>query len=575
MLRVVTSFDSLVLAAIARDLEALIGGRITRVVQPTPDEIALDIRHGRHGVTVLASIHPRWARVHVATTVEAGSPSGFCQLLRARVEGAQLVEVLQPAFDRTLTLHLNAIRGRLALAVEIMGRHSNIILVHEGLIVGSLKLVPRTKSSVREVLPGRPYAPPPRDRPTPDELTLETLGELLASSPDPLTKRLSTAILGLSPALATELAVLGGLDPRAPANAQSAAGQRLWPHLQTLRRRLHAKDFAPVLYYNGTTPVGYAPFPFVHLVALREVPVRSMSDAVELVVGRGSAQAQIEEERTRLMHAVEAALTRVQKSARDIREALAEASQAHTLKETGALLLAYASQVPPRVPEVTLSGYDGTPVRIPLDPTLSAVENAQRLFKRYSKLRTAHAPLARRLQEAETEGTYLDAVRVHVGQATTSDDLFDLRQELTEQSYLRARRTATRPSSSGHPRTFQLSGGGTLLVGRSNLENDYLTFKVAGPEDLWFHARGVPGAHVILRLNGNQVGDRDVQDAAAVAAYFSQARGSGAVPVDYTQRRYVRKPRGAKPGMVVYEREHTIHATPGLPAEVTAVDQNA
>lgn len=562
-MRPVTSFDSVVLAAITREVHALIGGRIVRVFQPSAAEIALDIRRGGQSATLLCSIHPRWARVHLATEAEAGEPSAFCQMLRTRLEGAQVVEVIQPPFERTLTLHLDAVQGRATLAAEIMGRHSNIILIQDGLIAGSLKPVPRSMSSVREVLPGRPYTPPPRDRPTPEGLAPESLSALLTASTEPLARRLSAAVLGVSPVMAKELAARGGLDPQAP--AQADAGQRLWPHLQELLTRIRTGQFAPVLYYDGTEPVGYAPFPFVHLAPLREVLVQTMSEAVEAVIGRESGQSQVEEERTRLTRAVDGALTRIRKTADDLRQAVAEAEQAQALKERGELLLAYASQVPARAAQVTVPGYDDKPITIPLEPGLSAVENAQRLFKRYGKLRAARSTLAQRVRHAEMERTYLEAVRVHIEQATSPDDLIDLRRELTDEGYLRTRRMPVRGSSAPRPRAFRLKSGATILVGRSNLENDYLTFQVAASDDLWFHARGAAGAHVILRLDGRTPAKRAVQQAAAVAAYFSQARGSGTVAVDWTQRRHVRKPRGAKPGVVTYERERTLHVTPGLP----------
>ncbi len=568
MSRPVTSFDSVVLAAIARDVEGLLGGRVLRVGQPAAAEIALEFRARPQGATLLCSIDPRWARVHLATATGSSEPSAFCQMLRARLEGAKLIEVLQPPFERTLTLVFSAISGQLVLAVELMGRHSNIVLVREGIIAGSLKLVPRAKSSVREVLPGRSYTPPPRDRPTPADLSRDALSELLATSSEPLARRLSSALLGVSPTMATELATRASLNPQAPANTLPDAGSKLWLPIQELCARVLAKDFAPTLYYDGTDPVGYTAFPFAHLATLHALPVPRMSEAVERVVSRVSGQSRIEADRARLVQAVLAARARVEKTIGELRRALAEAEGAATLKERGDLLLTYAARVPAGAREVTLPGHDETPITIPLDPARSAVQNAQHLFKRFGKLKAARATLLQRLRAAEAEEAYLDALRVHIDQAMAADDLFDLRRELVEGGYLRARRAATRPSATARPRTLQLPEGGTLLVGRSNLENDYLTFKVADPDDLWFHARGVPGAHVILRLDGRPPTEGMIRRAAAVAAYFSQARGSAQVAVDYTERRHVRKPRGAKPGVVTYERERTIHtATKALDEE--------
>jgi predicted ribosome quality control (RQC) complex YloA/Tae2 family protein len=494
-------------------------------------------------------------------------------MLRARLEGAKLVDFTQPPFDRTLTLNFETMTGALSLAIEIMGRHSNIILVHDGLIMGSLKLVPRTKSTVREVLPGRPYTSPPRDRPTPVDLTPESFADLLQASADPLAQRLSKALLGISPTMATELAVRSQLDPQAPAGDIPDASRRLWPLVRELTERVRTGDFAPTIYYEGPDPVGYTPFPFVHFELLRVVSVPRMSDAIEAVVSRLSARSRIAEEQMRLARVVKTAYSRMEKTVGDLRRSLQEAEGAAQLKTQGELLLAYAASVPQGARTIELPGYDEAPVRIPLDPTLSPVKNAQRLFQRYTKLKTARLTLEQRLHAAESESSYLQALALHIDQAETPDDLFDLQRELVSGGYLRGGRTQSRPTSAARARSFRLRDGKLILVGRSNLENDYLTFKVADPDDLWFHARGVPGAHVVLRLNGGRPTERAIHEAAALAAYFSQARDSGKVAVDYTERRHVRKPRGAKPGVVVYEREHTIHVVPIAPEKMEYQDE--
>lgn len=567
--RLIASFDSVVLAAIAREIENVVGGRIVHVAQPAAEEIQLSIRRGHAMTNLLCSIHPRWARVHL-TAHRSGSepqPTPFCQMLRRRLDRARLITVTQPAFDRALTLGFETVEGRLALVIEIMGRRSNLILVQEGIITGSLKPVPRSKSSVREVLPGRPYTAPPRDRPTPLELTPEALSERLAGSADPLPSGLAAAVLGVSPVMARELAVRSGLDPDRSAAEQADAGKRLWPHLQELVAVVGGGRFEPILYLAGTEPVGFAPFRFVHAEHLQAMPVAHMSDAVDAVAARWSTQSRLDEQRAALLAVVTAALERMARAKAELQHAAAEADQGGVMKEYGELLLAYASQVPTGASEVTVPGYDGSPVTISLDPTLSPIENAQRIFKRYGKLRAARPTIARRLRQIEIETAYLESVGTMIEHASSPDDLVDLRRELVEEGHLRARGMPARPSSAPGPRAFRLSTGETVLVGRTNRENDHLTFRVAAPDDLWLHARGVPGAHVILKLNGREPTGDAVRQAAAIAAHFSRARGSARVAVDITQRRHVRKPRGSKPGMVVYERERTLHVTPGLPGD--------
>jgi len=368
--------------------------------------------------------------------------------------------------------------------------------------------------------------------------------------------------------MATELAVRSQLDPQAPANDAPDASHRLWPHLRELAERVRTEDFAPTIYYEGSDPVGYTPFPFIHFEPLRAASVPRMSDAIEEVVSRRSARSGIEEEQMRLARVVNSAQARAEKTADELRRRLEEAEAATDLKTQGELLLAYAASVPQGARTVVLPGYDEAPVHIPLDPTLSPIENARRLFQRYTKLKTARPTLEQRLQAAQSESSYLQALAVHIDQAETADDLFDLQHELVSGGYVRGSRMRSRPTSAARARSIRLRDGKLVLVGRSNLDNDYLTFKVAAPDDLWFHARGVPGAHVVLRLDGGRPTEQAIHAAAALAAYFSQARDSGRVAVDYTERYHVRKPRGAKPGAVVYEREHTIHVAPMAPEKI-------
>src|SRR5207247_6807503 len=429
-----------------------------------------------------------------------------------------------------------------------------------------LKSVPRAKSSVREVLPGRPYVVPPADRPAPAILGAQALAALLSSSDEPLAASLVVSVLGLSPPLATEVAVRAGLDPAAPARAQAGGAARLSDALQDLVAAVTRAAFAPVILYDGNDPVGFAPFPFVSLGRLRPVPASSMSEAVEIVLGRFGAAARIEEERVALLAVVRGALERVERTAAEVQRAMEEADRTGTLRQQGELLLAYASAIPPGAPHATLPGFDGAPVTIDLDPGLSAVENAQRLFKRYGRVRSARPALEARLRAAGDERAYLESVRALIEQATSSDDLFDLRRELAGEGYVRARKTPARPSATPGPRRFVLADGTTTaLVGRTNHENDVLTFKVASPDDIWLHARGTAGAHASLKSGAATPSEETIQQAAAIAAYFSKARGAAQTAVDYTRRRYVRKPRGAKPGLVTYARERTVYVKPELP----------
>jgi predicted ribosome quality control (RQC) complex YloA/Tae2 family protein len=562
--KALTSFDSVVLAAVVVDLEQYVGGRIVRIVQPSPDEIVLDIRRERSTGRLLISIHPQWARVHLTTAGERGTLSAFAQMLRRRLDRGVLRSAHQPPFERTLTLDVGTDDGRAALIIEIMGRHSNLILVENSHVAGSLKMVPRSKSSVREVRPGAPFVPAPRDRPSPFELTPELLADILSKARVPLSRALASSVLGMGPTLAAELVFRSGLRPDESAAEHDDAAVRLWPQLQELVTIVKDRQFAPTIYADDTGATGFTPFPFRHLESIRHQSAATMSEAVDAVLTAAGSLSLLEDARGRTIAVVDAALEKNRRTEDEVTKSLVEAQEAEDLRAQGELLLAYASQVEPGAVEATIAGYNGNPLVVRLDPTLSPVENAQRLFKRYGKLRDARPALQTRQQRLAADRSFLQDARAMALKATTKEDLDDINRELMDEGFLRAQKLSRTREKSAGPRTFKLAGG-TVLVGRTTRENDRVTFTLASPEDVWLHARGVGGSHVVLRSEGRRPSQQLIAQAASIAAHFSQARESGQVPVDYTLRKYVRKPKGAKPGLVTYEKEKTIFVKPGLP----------
>lgn len=564
-MRLIGSFDSIVLAAVAVDLEALIGARLQRVGQRGEHDIILQLRREGRAGAILCSIHPRWARIHlVSAPPSPGEHGPFALLLRSRLEHARLTTVRQIPFERIAALGFDTDAGAVELVAELMGRHSNLILVQDGVIAGALRPVTAQQSAVHPVTAGLPYRRPPADRPSPAEIGAEQLAALLAASQAALAERLNTALLGISPTMAREVAARAGVDPSSPSAALAAEAARIHRTLTEIADIVDRRVFQPVVYLDGAEACGYAPFALAHISGVPMERAPSMSEAVARVATHLSESEDVEALRAALAASIRAAAARLERSGDEVRRALAEAASGDAVRERGELLLAYASQIAPRSSEATVPGYDGRPVTIPLDPTLTPVENARRLFARYTKIRKARPALEERLQQLAAEQAYLDSALAMAEQASEAADLQALRHELAEDGYVRrGRRRAA--AAAPRPRTYTLPGGASVLVGRTNQENDRLTFKIAGPEDLWLHARGVPGAHVILKSGGQSVGPDEIARAAAIAAWFSRARASGAVAVDFTRRKHVRKPRGARPGFVVYEREETVRVAPALP----------
>jgi predicted ribosome quality control (RQC) complex YloA/Tae2 family protein len=565
-------FDSLTLAAVAREIRALGHARFAGVRQLDPETVVIGLSAPRRppstgGVVrhLLSCIHPRTARVHFTKRPEATEKlSQFGTLLRSRLTEARLDSVEQPPFNRVLRLGFEALEGRLWFIAEVMGRHSNLILADDRVVLGALKLVTARMSPRRPVLPGRPYVPPPADRPTPETIDAEGLGGILRSSL-PLERRLSQALLGVSPLLAREIAMRAGLDPAAPAADAADSAGRIHDELGTITAIVGRGTFSPTLYVDAARVVAFAPFPMRVFARFTPEPAPTMSEAVDRFYGQGPATVGMEERRTALAGTIRAAIAKREAALEASRRSLAESKAGDRFRIMGDLVLTHARQVRPRdtilrVPDYTA---DGEEVAIPLDPALTPSENAQQYFRRYAKARATGRALPARVAQLEVETRTLRDALVQIEGATSSDDLWEIASDLAAAG-LAGRAPRGRPAARGGPRRFRAGGGAVIMVGRSARENDRITFHEAGSEDLWFHARGLAGAHVILKADGRPT-DASIQAAAQTAAYYSEGRGSGQVAVDVVERKHVRKPRGAPPGAVTYTSERTLLVAPVLP----------
>jgi len=564
-------FDSLTLAAVAREIRALGRARFAGVRQSAPDTVVVSLRAGivHH---LLTSIHPRTARVHFAARPETTERLGqFGALLRSRLTEARLDAVEQPPFNRLLRLGFDALEGRLWFIAELMGRHSNLILADDRVVLGALKVVTTQMSPRRPVLPGRPYVPPPADRPTPEMLDADGLRNILRS-PLPLERRLSQALLGVSPLLAREIAVRAGFDPSTPAADTVESAGRIGEVLGAISAMVADGAFSPTLYLDEGRVVAFAPFPMrVHERSTAEA-APTMSEAIDRYFGQEPATALLAERRSTLAGTVKAALARREAALEASHRTLAESQAGDRYRVMGDLILTHARQVRPRdqrlrVPDYTAGGDD---VTIPLDPALTPSENAQQYFRRYAKARATGRALPARIAQLEAETRALRDALVQIDGAASSDDLWEIQSDLAAAG-LAGRAPRGRPAARAGPRRVRTADGAMIFVGRSARENDRITFYEAGPEDMWFHARGLAGAHVILKSDGRP-SDASIQAAAQTAAYYSAGRHSGQVAVDAVERKHVRKPRGTPPGAVIYTAERTLLVSPALPPAMPAGD---
>jgi predicted ribosome quality control (RQC) complex YloA/Tae2 family protein len=559
-------FDALTMAAAADDLHAVIcGGRVQKVIQPSQWSIGLSIYAGGESHWMLLSADPAMARVHLSSQRLAkayAEPTPFVMLLRKYLDGGRVVAVKHLPYERILELEVQARGDEVRLIGEVMGRHSNVMLVEGSRVLGALKIVSPAKSRVRPILPGHEYSPPPA-QPPPAVLNLPTrvdparnAGEFVAAlsripSQITLQSALSGVLPGAGPFLVTEIiarcglpmeSVLGSADPKLVTDAAASLYElyqtRQW-HPCTFDGSRGRRDFAPFL------PTGME----------RVQKVDSISEAIDAATAGLESRDALQSTRAVLLKDIERAEGLLARRVSSMRTGLEAAESAEELMQQGQLILAFLHLVSPRAPSLDLPDLG---VSIPLDPRLTPQQNAERLFKRYRKHRDATKRLPDLIARAEADLARLTDLKAFAGIATTETELRALRRDLEgDKQEVKRKGKASQPVG---PAGFAL-GNHHALVGRNAKENETATFKLAKRDDLWLHARERTGAHVIL-AGGASANEEIIQQAAQLAAYFSEGRSDTRVDVDVTSPRNVRKIPGGPPGRVTYRDFRTLRVTP-------------
>ena len=574
------ALDGAFLACLRQELtDTLQDARIDKIHQPGREELVIALRWKGGAEKLYLSAGANAPRLHFTTQTpeNPAQPPMFCMLLRKRLTGGRLIAIRQEGWERALYLDFDCINElgdpvRLTLAVEIMGRHSNIILIGEdGRIIDAIKRVDPAMSSVRPILPGLRYeVPPPAEGLdlsvcTPDEVVAAIRGGKDA----PLSKAIQSTVTGLSPLSCREIAYRATAGEDSPV---SALTEREWEKLtdclaRTRNAVLTGERRVPYLLVkaDGTpqefsfqTIIQYGP-----TVTGQEMP--SFSALLDAYYARKSATERMRVRSHDLLRVLTNATERVRRKLNVQRQELAAAADRDTLRLYGDLINASMHLVPVGASSCELINYydeNCATITVPLDPALSAAANAQKYYKDYRKAQTAERILTQRIAEGEQELIYLDSVFDSLTRATSTRELEELRRELEEQGYLKRQRGKMKPPPPMKALTFRSDDGFTILVGRNNLENDRLTLKTARGSDVWFHTKNIPGSHVIVVTEGQTPPDRTLEQAAIIAATHSKAADSVQVPVDYTAVKFVKKPSGAKPGMVIYTDNRTAYVNP-------------
>lgn len=560
---------------------SLLGMRVDRVFQPNRDELILAFRGFSAAYKLLISARANSARVNL-TTIPVENPQQppmLCMLLRKKLQGAKLLEITQPDLERALMLKFDSVNElgdhvELTLAVEIMGRYSNIILVDEnGKIIDALKRVDAEMSSERLVLPGLLYRlPPPQDKLSMLTCTVEEIMARIDALPRDmeLSKALMSVLQGISPIIAREVENSAGL------------GHEMYVKSMTPPQRRRTEMYVTTLMetaknVSGTPHIVIDPqnkpkdFAFMDIRQYGSAMTVSEKESFsEMLDAFYAERDQIERMRVKSQDLLRLLANHADRLSRKIANQQAELSacaERDTLRIKGDLLSANMYAVQKGETSVKLQNfYDENlaELEIALDPALTPQQNAQKYYKNYRKAKTAEEKLTEQIGLAQTELTYIDSVFESLALAENERDLNEIRAELAEQGYVRRRagkKNQKLPALSA-PLKFKTSDGFTVLVGRNNRQNDKLTMKDANNNDIWFHTKNIPGSHTVLVTDGKAPTETAMEEAAVLAAQHSRAKDSAQVPVDYTQIRYVSKPQGAKPGMVIYVQYKTVYVDP-------------
>ena len=560
--------DAICLSAVAEELRAAIGGgKIDKIYQPGRDEVVLAVRGPAGNVKLLLSASPSQPRAQLTNIPRENpdKPPMFCMLLRKHLTGGRILDITQPPMERLLDFRLETIdelgdRVERRLVLECMGRRANLILLDaEGRIVDCLRRVDGDLSSKRQVLPGMFYRlPPAPDKMNPLTATQEERTAALANpNAKAMDKLLLDAFTGISPLIARELTFRAGEDPEA-----------LPAVLDRFLEEVAEKRFTPYVLVREGKPVDFTFLPILQYGPQTEC--RRQDSFSKLLDDFYETRDQAERTRQRgqdLIKSVTNARDRVARKLGRQEKELEATFDRDRMRELGDIITSNLHAMEKGMTVLkTMDFYDPEckEVEIQLDPLLTPQQNAAKYYKEYNKAKTAEEMLTIQITKGERELEYLNSVLEAIALAEGERDLLEIRQELTDTGYLRRAKTAAKREKrvAGRPMEFRSTAGLRISVGKNNTQNDQLTAKQAGKWDIWFHTQKIHGSHVILWTEGREPDAQSLSEAAILAAYYSQAREGTKVPVDYTPVKYVKKPAGARPGMVIYTTCQTAYVDP-------------
>jgi len=553
----------------------LTGARVDKITQPSRSCVQLSLRQPGENKLLYISIQPQNPILHLlsAPLENPAEPPTFCMVLRKQLETGRIAEIRQHELDRIVMIDIDmlAAGGRIVtktLVLELMGKYSNLMLVQEGTIVEAMRRVGSNSSRVRLVLPGEPYTLPPAGqqlnllRHSPAEITaaLQQLPDLA------LSKALTAACVGCGPVTAKEIAFCSGLDASLHISEMDAADflsiQAAIREVTTALTDLSASSC--LLLDKNKKILAQASFPLHYLQAdtvLEFVTANELQAKASKLIG-----SYVPPDKDRFLHLVHNELSRCQKKLLVLQQEAEAAENAEQYRIMADNLMTYqytlTDHADKELTVIDIYSSDGNSITIPLDQRLTVNQNIQAMYHRYSKLKRGQGLTRQQIDTCREELQYLESIEASLLSSVALADIADIKRELINSGYLKEAVKKKIAEKQSKPLQVCLPDGSLVLIGKNNYQNDYLTFKLSQPEDIWLHTKDIPGSHVLLRTDGVEPSEEQIFLAASLAAHFSKAAGSSKVPVDYTFCRYVKKPSGSRPGFVIFTRQKTLYVTP-------------
>ena len=564
------ALDGIVVASLAKELqENFTNARLSKIAQPEKDELLLTMKGSNGQKRLLLSASASLPLVYITGTNKPSpmTAPNFCMLLRKHVANGRITSITQPDMERILVFeieHLDDL-GDLRhkkLIIELMGKHSNIIFCDENdMILDSIKHISAQVSSVREVLPGRTYfIPAQQDKMNPLKENGAHFMEHALQKPCSTSKAIYTSYTGISPLAANEFCYRANVDGDAPcASLTESEQQKLTEVFLAAMSDIREGHFYPNIIMHQDEPIEYAAIPLTSYASDTILPYDSISEVLENYYAQRSLYTRMRQKSADLRHVINTLLERNRKKYDLQKKQLKDTDKREKYKVYGELIHTYGYQLEEGCKGFdALNYYTNETIHIPLDATISPLDNAKKYFDRYAKLKRTYEALTDLIEDTQLEIDHLDSIATALDIAETEADLQQIKEEMMESGYIKHKYSKKKTQGKSRPYHYRSTDGFDIYVGKNNFQNDELTFKFANGNDWWFHAKGIPGSHVVVKTEGKELPDRTFEEAGRLAAYYSKGREQEKVEIDYVQKKQVKKPAGAKPGFVVYYTNYSL-----------------